>query len=211
VKAVGHAGKTGWVYILDRQTGKLIHRSDAFVPQENIFAPPTEQGTRRFPGAKGGSGWSPMAYNPKTKAVYVSGLHEPTQYIVQTASLHEKGKPWMGGILAAPPGEEIASNGTFTAIKVNNGKILWQNKMEQPMMGGALVTAGGLVFTGEGNGLFDAKTGRLLWQFQCGAGVNAAPMSFEVDGQQMIAVAVGGNFLLGYPYRDTLFVFALPK
>jgi PQQ-dependent dehydrogenase (methanol/ethanol family) len=213
VKAVGHAGKTGWVYILDRTNGKLIKKSEAFVPQENMFAPPTEKGTRMLPGANGGSEWSPMAYSPQTQMVYVSGLHQPMHYIVHTAPL-EKGKLWLGSAFIAAPGEEKDQYGTFTAINVNTGKIVWQHKTEQPLIGGALATAGGLVFTGEGNGYFnafDAKTGKLLWRFQCGAGVNAAPISFEVDGQQMIAVAAGGNFQLGFPYGDTIFVFGLPK
>ncbi|HWP47084.1 MAG TPA: PQQ-dependent dehydrogenase, methanol/ethanol family [Candidatus Limnocylindrales bacterium] len=213
VKAVGHAGKTGWVYILDRTNGKLIKKSDAFVPQENMFAPPTEKGTRMLPGANGGSEWSPMAYSPQTQMVYVAGLHQPMHYIVHTAPL-EKGKLWLGSAFIAAPGEEKDQYGTFTAINVNTGKIVWQHKTEQPLIGGSLATAGGLVFTGEGNGYFnafDAKTGKLLWRFQCGAGVNAAPISFEVDGQQMIAVAAGGNFQLGFPYGDAIFVFGLSK
>jgi glucose dehydrogenase len=86
--------------------------------------------------------------------------------------------------------------------------------MEQPMVGGALATAGGLVFTGEGNGYFDAfdaKTGEILWRFPCGAGVNAPPISYEVDGTQYIAVAAGGNSIFGYPLGDDILVFALPQ
>jgi len=82
------------------------------------------------------------------------------------------------------------------------------------MMGGATATAGGLVFTGEGNGWFkayDAKTGAVLWKFYCGAGVNAAPSVFEVDGEQFVAVAAGGNFQISYPLGNAVFVFGLPK
>ena len=72
-----------------------------------------------------------------------------------------------------------------------------------------------MVFTGgDGTGTFyafDAKTGKELWRFQCGAGVNAAPISFEVDGEQFVAVAAGGNFQLRFPYGDSVFVFGLPK
>jgi hypothetical protein len=70
------------------------------------------------------------------------------------------------------------------------------------------------VFAGEGNGLFkayDAATGDVLWQFQAGAGVNSAPMSFEQDGEQFIVVAAGGNFQLNYPLGDTVLVFGLPR
>ena len=80
------------------------------------------------------------------------------------------------------------------------------------MVGGALATAGNLVFAGEANGLFkayDATTGEVLWQFQAGAGVNAAPMSFEVDGKQHIAVAAGGNHQINAKRGDALLVFTL--
>ena len=65
---------------------------------------------------------------------------------------------------------------------------------------------------GEGDGnlnAFDAATGERLWQFQCGAGVNAPPVSYAVDGVQYIAVAVGGNALFGFKGGGALIVFAL--
>ena len=212
VKVVGHAGKTGWFYIHDRATGKLIRRSQAFVPQDNMFAQPTDTGVRMLPGANGGSEWSPVAYSPDTQMVYVLGLHQPMNYITHAAPF-DRGKLWLGSAFVAIPTEE--QWGTFTAIDVNTGKIAWQNKLPDPLIGGALATAGGLVFTGgDGTGnfyAFDARTGKELWRFQCGAGVNAAPISFEVDGEQFIAVAAGGNFQLRFPYGDGVFVFGLPK
>ena len=104
--------------------------------------------------------------------------------------------------------------GNVTAIDLATGKKVWQVKTDQPMMGGATATAGGLVFTGEGNGWFrayDAKTGAVLWQFNCGAGVNAAPSVFSMDGEEFVVVAAGGNFQLGFPLGDAVFVFGLPK
>jgi glucose dehydrogenase len=86
--------------------------------------------------------------------------------------------------------------------------------LEEHKLGGSVATACVLVFTGEGNGIFndfDAKTGKLLWQFNGGAGCNAAPISFEWHGEQMIAIACGGNFQLGYPLGGAVFVFGLPK
>ena len=62
--------------------------------------------------------------------------------------------------------------------------------------GGSTVTAGGLVLRGEPDGNFvalDAKTGEVLWQFQTGFGADAPPMVYEVDGEQYIAIAAGGN------------------
>jgi PQQ-dependent dehydrogenase (methanol/ethanol family) len=210
-KAVVHAGKTGWVYVLDAATGRLIRRSDAFVPQENMFAQPTAEGTRMLPGANGGQEWSPITVNPELQYAYTVGLHQPMHYKTHYAP-YERGKLWLGSAFVAIPGE--AQWGTVSAVNLQTGKIAWQVKTEQPMIGGATATAGGLVFTGEGNGWFkayDARSGRVLWQFFCGAGVNAAPSVFEVDGEQFIAVAAGGNFQLGFPLGDAVFVFGLPK
>ena len=210
-KVVVHAGKTGWLYIVDAATGKLVRKSQNFVPHENIFALPTAEGTRMLPGANGGSEWSPISVNPKLGYAFVAGLHQPMNYITHTAPW-EKGRLWLGSAFVAIPGEE--QYGLFSAVDLRTGKIAWQNKVPQPMMGGSLSTAGGLTFTGEGNGNFNAynsKTGKLLWQFNAGAGCNAAPMSFELDGEQFIAVACGGNFQLSYPLGDAILVFGLPK
>src|SRR2546428_13130533 len=82
------------------------------------------------------------------------------------------------------------------------------------MMGGATASVGGFVFTGEGNVWFktyDAKTGKVLWQYQCGAGVNAAPSVFSVDGEQFVAVAAGGNFQPHFPRGHAVVQFRTPK
>ncbi len=80
-KVVVHAGKTAWVYVLDAATGKLVRRTDNFTPQENMFALPTAAGTRMLPGANGGSEWSPIAVDPKLGYAFVTGLHQPMNYI----------------------------------------------------------------------------------------------------------------------------------
>lgn len=209
-KAVAQAGKTAYVYVLDAETGKLIRRSDEFNRHENYFSQPTADGVRMLPGANGGSEWSPTAVNPNLGYMYVLGLEQPMHYITHNAP-YEKGKLWLGSAFKAVPGER--QYGTFTAIDLNTGKRAWQAETEQPMIGGALATAGNLVFTGEGNGLFkayDARSGKVLWHFQAGAGCNAPPVTYLLDGKQYVAVACGGNYQLGYPLGDAVMVFALP-
>ena len=208
--AVAEAGKTAFVYVLDAETGKLIRKSDEFNRHENYFVQPTAEGVRMLPGANGGSEWSPTAVNPNLGYMYVLGLEQPMNYITHSAPL-EKGKLWLGSAFKAVPGER--QYGTFTAINLNTGKRAWQVETEQPMIGGALATAGNLVFTGEGNGHFnayDARTGKVLWTFRAGAGCNAPPVSYMLDGKQYIAVACGGNFQLGYPLGGAVLMFALP-
>jgi glucose dehydrogenase len=80
------------------------------------------------------------------------------------------------------------------------------------MIGGILATAGGVVFTGEGNGTFealDAFTGAKLWQFHAGAGVNAPPSSYTVDGKQYVVVGAGGNTQLDYKRGNAIIAFTL--
>jgi glucose dehydrogenase len=80
------------------------------------------------------------------------------------------------------------------------------------MMGGALATAGGLVFTGEGDGWFrayDAANGDVLWSFFAGAGVNAPPASYNVDGKQYIVVGAGGNVQLDFKRGNNIIAFTV--
>ena len=210
-KVVVHAGKTGWLYVVDASTGKLVRKSENFVPHENMFALPTEKGTRMLPGANGGSEWSPIAVDPGLNYAFVAALHQPMNYITHSVP-YEKGRLWLGSAFVGIPGGE--QYGLYSAIDLETGKIAWQNKVPQPMMGGSLATAGGLAFTGEGNGNFNAyesRTGKLLWQFNAGAGCNAAPITFEFKNEQFIAVACGGNYQLSFPLGDAVFVFGFPK
>jgi PQQ-dependent dehydrogenase (methanol/ethanol family) len=215
-KAVVEAGKTGFVYVLDAATGKLIRRSAPFVPQQNMYTQPTADGVFMLPGANGGAEWSPIAVDPTLGYAYAVGLHQPMHYKVHYAPW-EKGRLWLGSAFVRIPDEKggySGEYGTVSAIDLSTGKIAWTVKTELPMMGGATATAGGLVFTGEGNGWFkayDAKTGAVLWKFYCGAGVNAAPAVFDVDGEEFIAVAAGGNFQISYPLGNSVFLFGLPK
>lgn len=208
VPAVAQAGKTGWVYVLDRETGKPIRRSDAFVPQENIFAAPTTKGTRMLPGANGGSEWSPPAYSPQTGFLYVLGLHQPMHYKVRPDSLKPPAM-WLGGAFVGTGEPEY---GLFSAVDLNTGKIRWQVKVQDPMIGGALATGGGVVFTGTKDQrflAFDARTGQRLWEYRAHGGVNAPPVTYALGGRQYVAVAAGGNFQINAPRSDELLVFAL--
>src|SRR5260221_5527325 len=68
VDVVIHGGKTGHVYVHERSTGKLIRFSEAMIPQENMWVLPTAKGARMLPGANGGGGGAPDAFNPKNRA-----------------------------------------------------------------------------------------------------------------------------------------------
>ena len=209
VPGVIHAGKTGNVYVHNRSDCSLIRFSEAMVDQTGMWTLPTKEGARMFPGANGGVEWSVMAVNPELGVTYAVNLHQPMTYKVES-SPYPGGKLWLGGAFTVIPGEE--SWGNVTAVDYNTGKIAWQKKTPLPMMGGALTTAGGLMFTGEGDGWFrayDAKSGDVLWSFFAGAGVNAPPASYSVDGKQYIVVGAGGNTQIDFKRGNNIIAFTV--
>lgn len=212
VPAVGQASKTGWFYVLDRITGKLLFKSEPFVPHSNIFRRPTPQGIDIAPGAAGGASWSPVSLDARNDIAYVAGLHMPTRYTVKDLPAHE-GKPALSYTTLEPVSGPTW--GTLSALDLRNqGKIKWQVKTEQPLIGGVLATAGDVLFVGEGDGnfnAFDARNGERLWQFNCGAGVNAPPVSYEIDGEQYVVVAAGGSQIFGYRQGESVIAFGLPR
>ncbi len=122
------------------------------------------------------------------------------------------GKLWLGGAFKVIPTEQQWGN--VSAVDYNTGKIKWKVKTQQPMIGGILATAGGLVFTGEGNGLFKAfnsTSDELMWQDQTKAGVNAPPASYNVDGEQYIVVGSGGNAQMNYKRGNKIIAYKLKK
>ena len=209
VPGVIHAGKTGHIYVHDRKDCSLIRFSEAMVPQENMWTLPTKDGARMLPGANGGVEWSPIATDPGQSLAYAINLHQPMNYFVEN-SPYPNGKLWLGGAFKVIPTEVSAGN--ITAVNYDTGKIKWQVKTPEPMIGGILATAGGLVFTGEGNGKFAAynsSNGKELWSFRAGAGVNAPPSSYMVGGKQYIVVGAGGNTQVDFHRGNNIIAFSL--
>jgi alcohol dehydrogenase (cytochrome c) len=209
VPGVIHAGKTGNVYVHNRDDCSLIRFSEPMVSQKGMWSLPSPEGTPMLPGANGGVEWSVMSVNPKLGLTYAVNLHQPMTYHVES-SPYPGGKLWLGGAFKVIPGSEQFGN--VTAVDYNTGKIKWQKKTPLPMMGGALATAGGLVFTGEGDGWFrayDAETGDVLWSFFAGAGVNAPPASYSVDGKQYIVVGAGGNTQIDFKRGNNIIAFTV--
>jgi alcohol dehydrogenase (cytochrome c) len=205
-----HGGKTGHVYVHNRSDLSLIRFSDAMIPQENMWVLPTPEGKRMLPGANGGVEWNPMAINPKLRLAYAANLHQPMTYHVEDVD-YPGGKLWLGGAFKVIASEK--QWGRLSAVNIDTGKVAWKADTDQPLMGGVLATGGNLVFTGEGNGMFnayDAASGKKLWSFNCGAGVNAPAVSYTVNGKQYIAVGAGGNSQLDFKRGNSIFVFALP-
>jgi quinohemoprotein ethanol dehydrogenase len=243
-KGIAEAGRTGWVYILDRTNGKPligidekpvpqdprqktaktqpIPRGDAVVPQCAELLPGYEKAGCIFetfwetpvlmqPSGIGGTNWSPVPYSPDTGYFYVPGTVR-TSAFTRFGDKYVQGLRYTGGSQSAPIGSPMS--GTFTAIDSTTNKIAWQHKTPYRIGGGggSSVTAGGLVFRGEPDGnvlALDAKTGKELWRFQTGFGADAPPVFYEVDGEQYVAIATGGNQLQGSAYGDAVWAFSL--
>ncbi len=215
VPAVLECGKSGWCFAIDRADGKLLFRSDEVVPHINTYPPAdsSPQGVRVSPGGGGAVSVSPVSYDPATGIVYVAARHAPAiQTRVSIPNVPDG--PALFKIVSKPvPAADTW--GTVTALDLTKGgRVLWQVKTPQPLVGGMLATAGGLVFTGEPNGRFaayDAATGATLWSVETGTGIGAPPVSYMVKGRQYVAVATGRP--AGEPPSrpgGTIRVFALP-
>jgi alcohol dehydrogenase (cytochrome c) len=243
-KGIAEAGRTGWVYILDRTNGKpLIGIEERPVPQEPqqktaktqpfpigdatvpqcadelpgyskagcIFEVFWETPVLMQPSGIGGTNWAPVPYSPDTGYFYVPGTVR-TSAFTRYDNKYVLGKRYTGGSQAAPIGSSMS--GTFTAIDSKTNKIAWQHKTPYRIGagGGSTVTAGGLVFRGEPDGnvlALDAKTGEELWRFQTGFGADAPPVIYEVDGEQYVTIATGGNQGTGSAYGDAVWSFSL--
>ena len=211
VPAVAQASKTGWVFVHDRRTGALLFKSEPFVPQRNLFTPPQPgHGVVVAPGIAGGANWSPSAYDPVHRLFFVAALHLPTRYVAREARRPD------GSVLHYASTQNTGEAwGTLTALDLAaGGRRRWQVRTDEPLVGGVLATAGGLVFSGAGRGrfaAFDALTGRERWSTQCAAGVNAPPVAYLSSGRPYVAVAVGGNALFGFTQGDMIMAFGLAE
>lgn len=210
IPAVGQASKTGWFYIHDRHSGEFLAKSEAFVPQLNLFKQPSLEGTVVYPGILGGANWSPVSIDQQANRVFIAAMHSPIKYTVHETDVQDSQRR-MRYTASEPTNDERW--GLLSAIDFTTGKIVWQHKTKQPLIGGVLTTSSGLLFCGEGDGTlnaFDSETGQVLWRYQSSFGVNAPPVSYEVDGEQYVTVVSGGNSLFGFKQGDAILTFKLP-
>jgi alcohol dehydrogenase (cytochrome c) len=250
-KVLIHAGKTGFLYILDRVTGKpLIGIEERAVPQEArnktsrtqpyplgdsfvptcpepgsvqpeaksscIFGAYWDEAVVMTPGTQGGLSWAPMSYNPQTKLIYVPGSIINSGYglRLQNWSDDEERLQTVGrGVGFFRPGGEPRI-GVLSAIDPTTNKIVWQKRTRYPLGTGSglLTTASGLIFHGESDGrivAWDVKDGKELWSFQTGAGADAPVITYQVNGQQYVAILAGGNTFQLSQHGDNLWAFRI--
>ena len=233
---VVQANRNGYVYVLDAASGKFIH-GNQYTERLNwakgldangrpLFDPkyvPMAGGNPEFicPGNVGGNNGSfTYAYSLQSRMLYIPNI-ESCGKMEKETSVFLNGTPFWGGGPGVTEGEDGSSWGTVVAADPATGKIKWRYKDEYPIVGGALATGGGLVFTGNQTGYalaLDDASGEVLWKFQTGSAVRGQPVTWKQDGRQYVAVLSGGGgiavSIIGQPQLDTpgsaLVVFALP-
>jgi len=233
---VMQAPKNGFFYVLDATTGELL-RADAYTEvnwtdgidmktgRPRIRPEAQYQAGKPFnalPGPQGAHAWHPMAYDPQAGLVYIPVQRAYFPFVVDPGYEPRPVGYNLGVDLGAPmtyyrdkPDEPRDFVGYLEAWDPVAGKEVWRGEENQGPTGGALATAGGLVFQGGGSGrefrAYDARTGEKLWSIDAQTGVLAGAISYELDGAQYVAISVGGNQAGGYyaPNYSRLLVFSL--
>ena len=168
------------------------------------------------PGTLGGSSWAPTSYSPLTHLFYIAGGIMNSAFTIHreewNPDTHRLRSLDHNHGMGHPPGEPRA--GALTAINPATGKIVWQKRRPWPLGAGSgfLSTASGLLFHGEPDRRFvayDTRNGSELWSFQTGAGADAPAITYEVGGQQYLAILAGGNAYSRSPRGDSLWAFKL--
>jgi alcohol dehydrogenase (cytochrome c) len=236
VKALAQPNRNGFLYVLDRTSGKYLH-SGQYVDKLNWATGLDENGRPKVdpkylpqpggnpeficPGNVGGQNGSyTAAYSPATKYIYIPVI-ESCGKMEKGATVFIQGMPFWGGGPGVMQAEDHSSYGHLTAIDPTTGAIKWRYVDAYPMVGGTLATAGGVVFTGNQSGYalaFNDTTGELLWKFQTGSTVRGQPVTYKIGGRQYVAIPSGGGglavSLVGENPLGTkgsaLTVFALP-
>jgi alcohol dehydrogenase (cytochrome c) len=222
-KLITHSARNGFVYTMDRHNGQILFarpymdninwtrgidqktgRPLDYDPSRDLQTysgvadhaanPPVR---KVCPTILGGNNYWPSSYSPRTKLLYVPALTGCDDVTIDT-QMHSKASGWNGGKHTA---DRLESN--LTAFDPVTGEIKKNAHLPFPNVSGTLATAGGLVFLGLTDGTvaaFDDTTLERVWSTNLGAGFNAPPMTFAVNGKQYVAIASG----LGAAARSTI-------
>ncbi|MCG2671565.1 methanol/ethanol family PQQ-dependent dehydrogenase [Bradyrhizobium sp. GCM10023182] len=207
-KVLMDANRNGFFYVLDRTNGKVL-AANPYVkvnwasgvdlktgkPIETDVVKDARDGKKVtvYPSILGGKNWEPMSFNPQTGLAYANTLAFGGKYKSEPATF-KQGEWYLGMDLTDPWEWGTGPRGHLKAIDPMTGKAKWEAASDIPRFSGVLSTAGGVVFTGALTGefeAFDADTGKKLWQFQTGSGIEGQPVTWQQDGVQYVAVTSG--------------------
>jgi PQQ-dependent dehydrogenase (methanol/ethanol family) len=232
---VMQAPKNGFFYVLDARTGELLS-ADPYVqginwakrvdmktgrpvvnPEANYGK--TGKGALVSPYFGGAHNWQPISFSPDTGLVYIPANQSSYAFVAtreddnpmgQKLSISFAGNQEFMRKLKTQP----VSDGFLLAWDPVNRREAWRAPLGKGRSGGTLATAGGLVFAGNSENQFvayRADNGERLWAGDTQTGTMAGPVSYEVDGEQYVAVVSGfrqtGNYYA--PNYSRLLVYKL--
>ena len=202
-------------------------RGDAFVPhsidiapenfplvnQGRIFTPFWTDGVVAKPAPRGGANWPASSYDPVSNYFFVCGTDsvnlfkggEDDQKIPEEGA----GGRYLGGAFAGAP---IPATGIFAALDMKTNKLVWRQQWKDNCYSGSVTTGGGLVFVGRNDGrltALDSSNGKMLWEFQTGAGMNAPAAVFQYEGEEYVVAYSAGNLFAGSARGDSVWLFSL--
>ena len=214
------APKNGFFYVLDRKTGELLSAEkfgrvtwathvdmETGRPVESKFANYQENGgSFIWPSPYGAHNWQPMSFSTKTGLMYIPVQSIPSYFSAVKEVMYRVNR-WNTGVdlntnrdpkswVAGRASADALIYGELVAWDPVKKKRAWKVHHSKPSNGGILSTAGDLVFQGTWDGTFaayDAYNGKKLWQYKSDSAVLAGPMTYELDGEQYIAVAQGSG------------------
>jgi alcohol dehydrogenase (cytochrome c) len=207
-KVICWPNRNGFYYVLDRITGEFLAGvpfveldwaqglTDAGRPILSNIAKVSTAGRRTKPGIDGATNWQNSAFDQRRGSIFVPAAENssvftkaPPDRVTHGPNGRFEGSGWIQ--------TEPATNQVL-ALDAATGRLKWKYKSPQPPSqwyhySGLLSTEGGLVFGASGGICFalDADTGREVWRVSLGGNTKSAPISFVVDGHQVIAVAAG--------------------
>jgi alcohol dehydrogenase (cytochrome c) len=220
IKAAVHAGRNGYLWMLERKDGPIGFVDAVSYVNNNVFTgidkntgrpsynpartPGLGKGKVTFcPSLWGGKDWTPEAWSPKTGLFYIPANNNLCSELPEPDPVkYKKGDLYIGypidavlGSLRYQDGKAPATIGEIQAWDLKTGKLAWVHKFPTFNWGPLLTTGGNLLFAGGTNDrkfrAFDAASGKVLWETTMPSGVTGVPTSFQVDGEQYIAVQAG--------------------
>lgn len=226
----------GFLYVLDRTNGALLSAQ----PFEKInWASHVDMKTGRpvetevskryrageqielWPSQWGAKNWAHAAFNPETGLLYANTMHV-SRLVRHRPVEYKVGQRYQGFENLPAPREAGLPMGHMDAIDPMTGKHKWRTPiMDIPNYSAMLATAGGLLFTGKQTGeviALDIDTGKILWEFKTGSGINAQPITYTHKGRQYVTIQSGlggvnaarqAALLTNIPRGGSVWTFAL--
>jgi alcohol dehydrogenase (cytochrome c) len=212
IRGLVDVARDGYLWQLERTAGKINFIAGQNFVAHNVFKgvepgtgrpivdperkPGTDKTATFCPSLWGGKDWPPVAYSPKTRLLYIPANENLCTELRGGSVKYVPGERYVGvssNVMLIRTGADHI--GEMQAWNLDTGKKVWTTKLPSQNWGPVLATAGDVLFSGGTNDrlfrAFDAKTGKILWQYPTVSGVNGVPVSFAVDGKQYIAVQSG--------------------